>query len=229
MIDACKPAEKLFIGIPCYDGKVTAQTFSSITAALVLLGKAENLTILPPLTLCGNCYLDDLRNQIMAEFKESGATDCILIDSDVGFVPKVFVDMVAASRPIVGAIYPKKTDVPSWPVELYPGDRYADEEGLIEVKMVPTGLLRINRAVLAELDKPEFGLKRYQESFRSRELVAYFENDIRDRYYGEDVEFSRRWRENGGNLRIVADAFLSHTGPKTWTGNIGAAMKDGQI
>ena len=44
---------------------------------------------------------------------------------------------------------------PDWPVLTYPGELIA-HDNLIEVMMVPTGFMRINRAVFEYLDVPSY-------------------------------------------------------------------------
>ena len=108
-----------------------------------------------------------------------------------------------------------------FPVEFLPGMRWSNDEGLIEVQMAPTGLMRINRGVFDNMNPP-----RYIDQ-QGRDVGAFFRCDIREYYFGEDVEFCRGWRELGGRVRILADAQLAHWGAKSWTGNIGSAMKAG--
>jgi hypothetical protein len=133
--------------------------------------------------------------------------------------------LVKSTRPMVAAIYPKKTDDEEYPVDFIKGTHTLDNEGLIEAKMVPTGLLRINRRVFRELKPlvPEYAGR------NRRSIHAYFRTDIRKTYYGEDVEFCRRWRELGGKIRVLPDETLSHTGPKAWIGNVGSALRAGKF
>lgn len=219
MFDRCEPARHVFIAVPAYTGQVSTETAAAIVAAVsaLVLGGVQVTTRFKN----GVCYLDEARNQLVADFLESDATDLLFWDADVGSLPDTVVKICMATRPLVAAIYPKKSDAPQWPVEFLPGERWADAEGLISVKMMPTGLMRINRGVFAAMSP-----QRYADT-RGRMLGAYFRCSLREYYFGEDVEFCRIWREMGGTLRILADATLCHWGMKSWVGNIGDAMKAG--
>ena len=219
MLDRCEPVRHLFIGVPAYTGQVSTETAAAIVAAVSALVPAgvETTTRFKN----GNCYLDEARNQLVSDFLESSATDLLFWDADVGCLPDTVLKLCMVTRPLVAAIYPKKSDSPKWPIEFLPGERWADSEGLMAVKMMPTGLMRINRGVFDAM-KP----RQYTDA-KGRFVRAYFRCDVREYYFGEDVEFCRTWREMGGTLRILPDATLCHWGMKSWIGNIGEAMKAG--
>lgn len=219
--DKCLPAQNLFIAIPAYQGTISTETASSVIATVMAL-KAAGMAVQTQFHN-GSCYIEIARNDLVAEFLASGYGDMIFVDADVSFHPATVLRMCLATRPFVAAIYPKKGDKLEFPIEFKPGERWSDAEGLIEVKMVPTGLLRLNRAVFEHVKARKYtnGLGRVQR--------AYFRNDVREYFYGEDVEFCRKWREAGGKVRIVADATMGHFGMKTWIANIGDAMKSGVV
>jgi len=219
MFDRCKPVRHLFIAVPAYTGQVSTETAAAIVAAVsVLIPAGVRITTK---FRNGNCYLDEARNQLVADFLESDATDLLFWDADVGCLPETVLKLCLVTRPIVAAIYPKKSDAPEWPVQFFPGERWTDAEGLLPVKMMPTGLMRINRGVFEAMNPP-----RYADP-KGRVLGAYFRCDVREYYFGEDVEFCRVWREMGGTLRILPEATLCHWGMKSWIGNIGEAMAGG--
>ena len=223
MFDRCEAARRIFIAVPTYTGTLAYDTaFALISASLAMerCGIAVHIKGLE-----GNCYIDAARNELVADFLESDATDLLFWDSDVACLPDTVLRLVKSTRPIVAAIYSKTTDHEGYPVDFIKGTHTLDEEGLLEAKMVPTGLLRINRRlfdILGELAHPYAGRG-------GREMRAYFRTDIRDTYYGEDVEFCRKWRELGGKLRVLPDQTLSHTGQKAWIGNVGKALRAGKF
>jgi len=223
MFDRCEAARRIFIAVPTYTGMLAYDTaFALISASLAMEHRGIAVHIKG---LEGNCYIDAARNELIADFLESDATDLLFWDSDVGCLPDTVLRLAKSTRPIVAAIYPKKTDDEEYPVDFVKGTHTLDEEGLIEAKMVPTGLLRINRRVfdtLGELARPYAGRG-------GREMLAYFRTDIRETYYGEDVEFCRKWRELGGKLRVLPDETLSHSGQKAWIGNVGKALRAGKF
>ena len=223
MFDRCEAARRVFIAIPTYTATLAYDTaFALISAALAMEGSGIGVHMKGHE---GNCYIDQARNELVGDFLSSDATDLLFWDSDVGCLPDTVMKLVKSTRPIVAAIYPKKTDEEEFPVDFIKGTHSADTEGLIEAKMVPTGLLRINRRVFAEMHElaPEY------DGRGGRKLRAYFRTEIREAYYGEDVEFCRRWRTLGGKIRVLPDETLSHTGPKAWIGNVGGALRAGKF
>jgi hypothetical protein len=148
----------------------------------------------------------------------------IFIDSDVAFKMETIARICSSNRPLTAAVYPKKDDEEKYPVEFLPG-KAKDTEGLLEVAWAPTGMMRINRVVFE-------ALKPHVKEYKGRGGIlqhAYFECVIRESYYGEDIEFCRRWREIGGKIWVYPDETLSHTGPKSWIGNLGMAMRKGPV
>lgn len=223
MFDRCEVARQVFIAIPTYTGTLAYDAaFALISAGLAMERSGIPIQMKG---LEGNCYVDQARNELVADFLETDATDLLFWDSDVGCLPDTVMKLVKSTRPVVAAIYPKKTDDEEYPVDFIKGTHTLDNEGLIEAKMVPTGLLRINRRVFREL-KP---LVPKYEGRNGRKVHAYFRTDIRQLYYGEDVEFCRRWRELGGKLRVLPNETLSHTGMKAWIGNVGKALRAGKF
>ena len=223
MFDRCEAARRVFIAIPTYTATLAYDTaFALISAALAMERSGIGVRMKG---LEGNCYIDQARNELVAYFLETDATDLLFWDSDVGCLPGTVMKLVKSTRPVVAAIYPKKTEPEEYPVDFIKGTHTLDNEGLIEAKMVPTGLLRINRRVFDEMQEraPEY------DGRSGRKLRAYFRTDIRETYYGEDVEFCRRWRALGGKIRVLPDETLSHTGPRAWIGNVGSALRAGKF
>lgn len=219
--DKCAPAQNLFIAIPCYQGVVSYETAASLGEVVWAL-RSAGMKVRTALHV-GSCYIETARNDLSHDFLTSGYDDMLFWDADVGVAPDTVLKLCLATRPFVAAIYPKKEADGSlkFPVECLPGDRWADKEGLLEVKMVPTGMLRLNKSVFEHIHA-----KKYHNN-EGREQRAYFRNDIRDTFYGEDVEFCRKWRHAGGKIFILPDAHLAHVGFKSWVANIGEAMKAG--
>jgi hypothetical protein len=219
----CAPARNLLIAIPAYQGVVATETAASLIEVVPLL-KQAGMKVQTHF-LNGSCYIDSARNDLVAEFLESGFSDMLFIDADVGFLAGTIIRLCMATRPFVAAIYPKKEqdEKISFPVEFLVGERWTDKEGLVEVKMVPTGCLRLNRAVFDHVQAPEY------TNSRGRKQRAYFRTEFREFHFGEDVEFCRFWREAGGKVWIYPDALMAHFGFKSWRANCGEVMKSNKV
>jgi hypothetical protein len=72
---------KLFIGIPCYDGKVNIKTAYALAQ---LMPEAMRLGVAVTLSDISNCSIITLaRNSLVAEFLKTDCTDLLFIDADV--------------------------------------------------------------------------------------------------------------------------------------------------
>jgi hypothetical protein len=212
VIERVPPASHLRIAVPAYTGQISVQTASSLDAALPLLLSAGIKVDTDYLAGC--CYLDHTRNLMADRFMRSEATDLLFVDADVAFDPASVLRLVASTRPVIAGIYPKKGAAPEFPVAVDADEIWSDDEGNIECAMVPTGFLRINRAVFS-------ALVLNVETYAGPEgpLRAYFKTLIRDgQYVGEDVEFCHRWRSIGGNIHAIANLEFGHVGAKEWRG-----------
>lgn len=213
------PARSLYIAVPAYTGSVSAQTAHSLLAAVKALSDAGVHVTTD--FLAGCCYLDHTRNLLADRFLASDATDLLFIDADVGFGARDALRIASASRPLVAGIYPKKGDgAQEWPVDFDSDFISSDADGLIEAAHVPTGFMRINRAVFDLLAMN--GLAPEYDYQRTKLIRRFFRCEARDgRYWGEDFQFCEDWRGLGGKIHIIPDLDFEHVGTKAWKGNWG--------
>lgn len=214
VIDICPPAKHLWISIPSYSTSVNCYHARSLAYAAALLTKGGiNVTIDP---VPGCCYLDHTRNRMAARFMASDATDILMIDDDVQCSPDAVARIATCTRPVVGGAYPQKADHLDWPVTyLKKGEVDVTPDGLVEVAMLPTGFLRINRAVFQHIDKGPYQYGPDEAIWR-----RYFRTGVKDgRYWGEDANFCRDWRSAGGKVFLLPDIDFAHWGMNAWEGN----------
>lgn len=219
-IDVCPPARDVLLAIPAYTGQVCVDTASSLIDVVPKLwaaGISVSSNMLP-----GCCYIDHARNILVADFLAGEYTDLLFIDADVGFTAEAALRVLLAPRPVVGAVYPKRADKLEFPVKVgAEGPHQADEHGLLEVEMLPTGFLRINRVVFEAM-----AVETCAVEGRPDPVGVYFAAAaLNGEYVGEDVAFCRRWRGMGGRIRMVPTADMTHWGMKTFRGNWGALSK----
>lgn len=96
---------RLFLVIPTIDGKLTADTFSSLWR----LARAD--VHFDPRVMAWNQDVVRVRNRAVYEFLKSDADVLWFVDADAGFppeVPKRMVEAIAAGKDLVAAAYPKK-------------------------------------------------------------------------------------------------------------------------
>ena len=212
------PKHRVFIGIGAGDGTVEVPCVLSLFGSSPLL-RAAGIEA----TLCieaGNCHVDDMRNSIVTSFLASDAEQLIFIDEDVGFRPEDLVKLVLYDRDVVGGVYPKKEDVENFPVYVEGGtELWADEDGLVEVHGLPTGFLKFRREVVQIL-WDSHARKRWIGS-DGREYRQIFERVIEyPLKWSHDYAVCRKWAKMGGKLYTDPYMEFTHTGRKTWAGNL---------
>lgn len=221
MIQTCEPAKHLWISVPAYSH--TVHPYQSHSVAYAMLALMQGGVEVTHDAVPGNCYLDHTRNQMVARFLESTATDILMVDADVQFPYQAAVKIAQAKRPFVGGAYPLKEEgAPKFPVA-YPekGKVTFSEDGLVEMAMLPTGFLRLNRAVFAIMDKGPYTFGDDPTVWRN-----YFCTGVRDgKYYGEDTGFCHEWIGKGGKIHMLPDVDFTHWGMQGWDGNWSAWLK----
>ena len=222
IVPADKPRKHVFIGMGASEGTIEVPCVAALFASASLL-RAAGLTV----TLCieaGNCHVDDMRNSIVASFLESDADELIFIDEDVGFLAPDLLKLIEHDRDVVGGVYPKKEDAPNFPVYVNPGvDLWADADGLVEVHGLPTGFLKFKRHVLQAL----WDRSAKWTGSDGREYRQVFERVIEGGVkWSHDYAVCRKWGKLGG--KCFADPYfvMSHTGKKTWVGDLAAYWRE---
>ena len=207
--DWCPPAKRLMIAIPAYTETVSDYTVASLFASQGIDFQIDVRTI------SRDPYIHRARNALVTEFLQGEATDLLFLDSDVGFDPTALARIGHAEKPFVAGVYPKKTDGElDFPLDILPGIQATDMNGLLEVRMVPTGFLRLNRSVFEHMPYEIYRGTKGQVQF------GYFDTFLGGgEFIGEDVRFCRQWRERGGKIWLLPDITFQHLGFKTWEGN----------
>lgn len=210
----------IFLAVPCLSGTITWNCHDSIVKATHILRDLGHKII--PYHIPMNIYIDRARNTCVKRFKGSDCDVLVFIDSDVGFDPDALGRIVGYGKDVCGGLYPLKQDNLQFPGELYfdPQNNCKEEStGLVTMKMVPTGMLAIRRSVFERMDEhydfpvDHEGIREY---FKTG-MVDYPEDNT---WFGEDVVFCKRWRAMGGELFVDPNINFTHTGTKSWKGNL---------
>ena len=95
------------------------------------------------------------RNILAKAAVETGSTHILMLDSDMTFPPDLLVRLLAHGKDIVGVPYPRRSP----PYELLGRPKYpeaGDQNGLVEMEMLPAGLLLIKTDVFKSIQSPWF-------------------------------------------------------------------------
>ena len=152
------------------------------------------------------------RNVCVAKFMESDATDMLFLDSDVACGPGVFTRLMTHTAELVAGVYRVKNDNERYPVIPIDGGAKQDgETGLLEVKDIPFGLVRIRRSVIEKMIAADPDNWFYANNAERTKCHMLFNTEVRDReFHGEDYYFCRKWREIGGKVYIDPEFRLAH-------------------
>ena len=206
---------KLFIAIPVMGNFPAGFVHSFYNSATILkeAGIEAEVCILE-----GSPHVDSNRNLLVSKFLSSDCTDFLFIDADMKWEPQDIIRMLNHKEDIVGATYKMKQSKEEYPVVLLDGEKVS-KGGLLKVKAVPTGFLRIKRKVLEELFKVS---NKYQTGEDKDPTPLIFERvfDV-DAFVGGDYIFCRKARKLGYDIYLDTLPRFSHIGVYNWYGSYG--------
>ena len=163
----------------------------------------------------GNALVHDARNQLVAWFMKSPATDMLFIDADICWDAMDAVLLAKAPEDVIGGAYRQKRD----DREIYnvsglnPGP-----PGLIECDYLGTGFLKISRKAITLLAE-KYADKTYADGDGNKVYGLFDTETANGRFIGEDALFCRRWNAAGGKCYLVPDMTIIHMGNKAYRGN----------
>ena len=219
-----KPAlgrQKVFIAVAAYEGLSAGHSYALFHTGVALTeaGIGHELAI-----YSGNCHVDDSRNRLVRDFLNSDCTDLVFLDADVNWYARNFIELLGYDRDVVAGVYPKKHGDDTYPAIFLPGEIWAERDGLIEVRGVPTGFLRIRRNVLERMAVDAVKYNARNETVSA--IPCIFERQIHGgERWGGDFVFCRKWRDMGGQIYVAPKMRFEHSGEHTWAGSIGAWLK----
>lgn len=202
---------KISVGLPVYDGKVMAQQTACLlaeTSLAHLTGDSLNVRFL------GSCTnLAFGRNHLVHEFLESGDDALVFLDADVTFKPGELLKLAHHPVDMVGGAYRLKEEKERYPINLLQEPRPPGPNGLVEVAMLPTGFLKLTRAVF----------DRYRAHYPGREYkvwdksyYCYFQIPFEGgSLFTEDSYFCKELLAKGERMYLDPELTLTH-----WQGNI---------
>lgn len=219
---------KILIGTPAYNGNVCT-TYMSSVLDLVRHG----------LPVVVDNYQDSLvtraRNSIVARFlADESFTHLFFIDADIGFTVDQFCRLVDSPHLVTAGAYPFKVDFVNGVVEheqdmrkyvvnIAGEARTVPADGLVEVLDAATGFMCIKRKAFDILRDfyPELAYTNDVENGQRDHMWLFFDTMVESgRYLSEDYAFCRRWQGTGGRVWLDFTSRLTHTGPKTFNGDL---------
>ena len=219
----------VYIAMPCYD----SVKIGTMTSIIRLIQQLANSGISVGINTIKGPLIHQSRNYLSSLFIVSPYTHLLFIDSDVEFKPEAIMRMLVAKKDIICTPYRVKSEDTS--KNIYTVDFVKPmilENGLIEIKAGPTGLMLIKKEVFKKIIKnfPHLKIKNsvLPNPGEDHEYYYNFFDFKFDKGYsvGEDVAFCQLAREAGFNIFANTESWTKHHGSWTWEGKFGAALTD---
>ena len=212
---------KLFIGIPCHDGRLNVKTAFNLAQ---LMPDAMRLGVAVTLSDISNCSIITLaRNSLVNEFLKTDCTELLFVDSDVVATSDDILRLMAQSggKDITAGTYPRRAKDKKFFTDLYfdENDELEFDGSMMRVKRIGTGFMLIQRHVIEKMAEahPEWS---YKNKPTGERMAALFDFDIvDDQYVGEDYLFCDRAAEMGFTVHVDVDISLPHIGSEYFTRN----------
>lgn len=172
--------------------------------------------------LHGNTHVDDGRNELVRRFLHTECDQLLFWDSDV--IPRAaeVVKLLEYEDDLVGGVYPLKQDPISFPVSFSSDELEYNEDGLLRVEGLPTGMLKIRREVLEKMHaecEEKFRGKIDKEIPNLPEVAVLFKRDtIGGARVGGDIRFTYEAEKAGFTPYADMDMNLKHIGEQLYTG-----------
>ena len=213
--------KKVLIATPSYDGKLDVYYIDSLLNTLSLAEK-NNVEVYP-LFICYVSLIQRARNDLFKLAYSNDIDNLFFIDGDVGWNPQDFYKLVKSDKDIIGGSYRKKTDNEElYVVKALDKDNSklnlsVDKDGILEVAGLGCGFMKISRKAmnaLWDISKPYTSEK---GDTRMVFEVVCEDGDL----ISEDIYMCKKWRNLGNSIYLDTNITCSHTGAKTFVGDVG--------
>lgn len=204
----------IYLGIPMYGGAhgLTVSCLLASQKHLMELGH----TVITDIVANGS-ILTKVRNGIVKRFIDSSADVLVFIDSDMCWEPETLAKLVDAPFDVSVANYRAKHNEVQWMAESVGVGVCHEGDDWHQTRRAGTGMMAIKRETLGGM------IEHYPRlSYEDKGTVypCLFDFELSGgKYHGEDYTFCRRLEEVGGEIYILADAYVGHIGTTVYGGN----------
>ncbi len=206
----------LFIATPLYENKVTIQYMHGMIQTSNVL---QQHGMASQYALEQSTYISVNREKLVRRFLKTDCQFFLFVDSDTAFTAQDVLALLAADVPVVSALYRYRVkanegaivhcfrDTTGKPIDV-------NSTELQECAFLPTGMLLIRREVFEKMYRQHEYI--FDQGFKDTSwFQAVFEpssDTVQSSFEGEDICFSRLWREMGGKMYVKADVKVGHIG-----------------
>lgn len=181
----------------------------------------------------------ELRNVFLSVwYQKLDASHILFVDADMQFEPELVADMLAADKPLVGCVYPKKR-LPLSYVGSALDEQPEPEGNLLELEGVGCGVMLIRRdcidrmieADVVEIEDNPLGVAGELIGAHGLNRIIRAFDLVKDgkRRLSEDFSFTWRHRKAGGKVWAVINHTIAHLGIYQFAGNYSQLYTKGSI
>ncbi|MDE2096888.1 MAG: hypothetical protein KGL39_06535 [Patescibacteria group bacterium] len=214
----------VFIALPAFG----QQNFSLTTSSLMALSKA--------LLANGWDYyftsqsfpeIAELRNMLATIwYDRTEAEFMLMVDADMGFEPKLVLDMLAFKRELVGGAYPQKQQTARFSLQRKKGGEVIGDH--MEVEGIGCGVMLIRRDCMKKLVENGKAQSDHRLAYHTsrgkleelgcdRIIRAFDKIELEHGILSEDYSFCKRVRESGMSIWANIGYNVSHVGAHAFT------------
>jgi hypothetical protein len=206
----------LFIATPLYENKVTTQYLHGMLQTASLL-QSNGLAV--QYALEQSSYIAVNREKLVRRFLKTDCKMFLFVDTDKAFTAMDVLALLSADVDVVSALYRYRAkELPGAIPHCFrtPEGKVIDTESteLQECGFLPTGMLMIRRSVFERMYRQHDHI--FDQGFKDtswfQAMFEYSDDDLQAGFEGEDICFSRLWRDMGGKLYVKADVKVGHIG-----------------
>ena len=211
---------KVLIGTPSYDGKLDIYYVDSLLNTLAQSGE-ENVEVYP-LFMCYDSLIQRARNDLFKAAHDAQMDALVFIDADVGWNPKDFYKLIRSDKDVIGGSYRKKNDNEElYVVKALDKDDKSlnleiDKDGLLEVAGLGCGFIKLSRKAIESIWNVSKPYESEKGNCKMVFEVVCENNDL----ISEDIYMCKKWRDLGNKVYLDTHITCTHTGTKTFTGNV---------
>jgi hypothetical protein len=198
---------------PAYDGKVVCDF--TVSVAEVFRTKPADMEINLNFWM-GEALLQKARSNLFCDAYEEGYSDVVFIDADQSFSTQAFFDLLSHPVHAVGIPVPMKVDEERYNIrpEAFEKHRWNAELSLLEVEVIGTGMLRLDRQAMDVLWNKG---RRYHDG-KERRLICDVQI-VDGGMISEDVQICNKLRDSGVTVYADIKHTCAHFGTKRYTGD----------
>lgn len=206
---------KVFIGTPCYDGKIDVW-FANSLIQTERIAASRDIEIIP-IYMSYDSLVQRARNDCLHLAMQMGCDDIVWIDADIEWQPEWFFQLLDYDVDVVGGTYRKKSDDSESYVVKANNSLSLNSQGLMSVDGLGCGFTRFSQRAMqylwnnsesyTEKDKPESKRMVFDVRIENGELIS------------EDIIVCDKLKQGGFDIWLAPHMTCNHIGIKKFQGD----------